>query len=284
MKYVHLTKPRSVSLLLLAALAGMVMATAELPSLSLLAQTLLGGALAAGGANALNCYLDRDLDRRMARTAGRPLASGALESRRALIFGLVLCLLSIVILALQVNGVSALLAGVGIGYYVLLYTRWLKRTSPWNVVIGGGAGAIPLLVGWTAVTGQLSATPLWLGAVVVCWTPPHFWSLALLRRREYALAGVPMLPVVHGAGETRRQILLYALLLLGLTLLLVPAGLAGPGFLGIALPLGGLLVFLALRLLHQATDRAAWLLYRYSIVYLALLFGSMILLRVMSYE
>lgn len=275
MKYVHLTKPRSVSLLLLAALAGMVMAASELPSPALLVQTLLGGALAAGGANALNCYLDRDLDWRMARTAMRPLAAGKMEPKHALLFGLGLCLLSILILALWVNPLAALLAAAGIVYYVIVYTLWLKRISPLNVVVGGGAGALPLLVGWAAVTGQLSAGALWLGAVVVCWTPPHFWSLALLRRREYALVGIPMLPVVRGEVETRRQILVYSVALLGLTLLLVPAGLAGPAFLGVALVLGSSLVFVALRLVYQASERAAWQLYRYSTVYLALLFGSM---------
>lgn len=277
--YLRLTKPRSVSLLLVTALAGMAMAGPGLPPLSLLALTLLGGALAAGGANALNCYLDRDLDRQMARTAVRPLPSGRLAPRRALLFGLVLSAASVAVFGIGVNPLSAVLAALGVLYYVVVYTWWLKRSSPWNVVIGGGAGALPLLVGWASATGQVSAWAVWLGTVVLCWTPPHFWSLALVRHREYALAGIPVLPVVRGLGETRSQILGYSIALLLLTMMLVPAGFVGILFLVSALVLGGTLVFLAVRLLHQATERAAWQLYRYSVVYLALIFGSMILDR-----
>jgi heme o synthase len=278
--YVHLAKPGSVLLLLMTALAGMIMARPELPQLHLLALTLLGGALAAGGANTLNCYLDRDLDRLMSRTAHRPLPAGEILPERALALGLVTCATSVMILAAAVNWISALLALAGILYYVLVYTIWLKRSSRWNVAIGGGAGALPILVGWSAVTGELALWPLWLGGIVVCWTMPHFWALALVRRREYALAGIPMLPVVAGEKATRQQILYTSLALVVLTLFLVPAGFAGPAFGVAALLLGALMVFMALRLLQDATDAAAWQLYRYSIVYLALLFTAMILDRI----
>ncbi|MHB0869234.1 MAG: heme o synthase [Chloroflexota bacterium] len=280
--YLRLTKPGSVALLLVTALGGMVVARPELPPWSLLALTMLGGALAAGGANTLNCYLDRDLDRLMPRTSRRPLPSGRIQPPRALAFGLLLCLLSVTVLAAGVNPLSALLAALGVFYYVVVYTLWLKRSTPWNIVIGGGAGVMPLLVGSAATTGQLSPWALWLGAVILLWTPPHFWSLALFRRREYALVAVPMLPVVRGEGETRRQILVYTLLLLLVTTLLVPAGFAGPAFLGTALLLGGWLVFQALVLLQLATPEAARQLYRYSILYLALLFGTLIIERLVQ--
>ncbi len=277
MDYVYLTKPRSILLLLVAALAGMVVARPEMPPFHLVLETLLAGALAAGGANALNCYLDRDLDQRMGRTSTRPLPAGKLLPGRALLFGLALSAASITIFALGVNWLSAALAACGIFYYVVVYTLWLKRASHWNVVIGGAAGALPLLVGSAAAGGRIAPLPLWLGAVVLLWTPPHFWSLALLRRREYAAAGVPMLPVVLGAGATHRQILAYSIALFLATLLLVPAGFAGIGFLVVALLLGAILLFLSVRLLVTATDLAAWRIYRYSIMYLALLFISMIL-------
>ena len=277
--YLRLTKPRSVLLLLLAALVGMVVSRPEPLPLGLLALTMLGGALAAGGANALNCWIDRDVDRLMARTARRPLPSGRIAPERALAFGLTLCVLAVALLASRVNWLSALLAAAGAAYYVVVYTWWLKRASHWNVVVGGGAGALPLLVGWTAATGGLSLWPLWLGAIVVCWTPPHFWALALVRREDYALAGVPMMPVVRGEEETRRQILLYSISVVALTVLLVPAGFMGIGFLPVALVLGGLLVYLAARLLRRGTDLDAVRMYRYSVVYLASLFLSMMVDR-----
>lgn len=279
MEYIQLTKPRSVLLLLVAALAGMVVARPEMPPFVVVLLTLVAGALAAGGANSLNCYLDRDLDRRMGRTSKRPLPSGSLLPGRALLFGLALSVVSVAILGLGVNWLSATLAACGIFYYVVVYTLWLKRASCWNVVIGGAAGALPLLVGSAAAGGVISPLALWLGAVVLLWTPPHFWSLALIRRMEYASAGIPMLPVVKGQGVTHRQILSYSALLFMLTLLIVPAGFAGIGFLIASLALGSVLLFLAVRLLMVATDLAAWRLYRYSIAYLALLFIAMILDR-----
>jgi heme o synthase len=277
--YIRLTKPGSVGLLLLTALAGMAAVGQGFPSLSLVAATMLGGALAAGGANALNCYLDRDLDRLMQRTALRPLPAGRLDPRRAAAFGVLLCLLSFILLAAMVNLLSALLAAAGAFYYVVVYTGWLKRESPWNVVIGGGAGVMPLLVGSAAVTGQLTSWAFALGAVIFFWTPPHFWSLALLRQEEYAQAGVPVMPEVLGSLETRRQIVLYSLVLVAISLLLPLAGFAGAGYLAVAAGLGMLMLFLSLQLLRQGSARAAGRLYRYSILYLALLFGTLIIDR-----
>ena len=279
MDYVQLTKPRSVLLLLITAVTGMVVASPALPSALPLLITLLAGSMAAGGANVLNCYLDRDLDRRMARTSSRPLALGRVRPVPVLVFGLALCAGAVALFAVGANWLSALLAAIGAFYYVVVYTLWLKRASHWNVVIGGVAGSIPLLVGSAAQSGEVVPMAVWLGVVVLLWTPPHFWSLALLRRGEYAAAGVPMLPVVKGAEETRRQIFAYSVVLLLATLLLVPAGLAGPLFLIVSVALGTVMVFMAARLLVSDSDGAAWRLYRYSIVYLALLFTSMILDR-----
>lgn len=279
LNYVQLTKPRSVLLLLVTALAGLIVARPEAPSLLLVSLTLAGGAMAAGGANALNCYLDRQLDLRMRRTASRPLPAGSIRPGRALAFGVALCAVASLLLGFGVNWLAAGLAMAGVLYYVLIYTWWLKPRSSWNVVIGGGAGAMPLLVGWVAATGQLSPWPFWMGAIVICWTPPHFWSLALVRRREYEEAGIPMLPVVRGEGETRRQIGLYSVLLLVVSLVLATTGFAGPVFLVTSLAMGLMLVIHVVELLYQATDEAAWRLYRFTILYLALLFGSLILDR-----
>ncbi|HEX2987930.1 MAG TPA: heme o synthase [Chloroflexota bacterium] len=279
MDYVRLTKPGSVGLLLLTALAGMTAVGSGLPSLSLVVATLAGGALAAGGSNALNCYLDRDLDRLMPRTANRPLPSGRLAPLKAAAFGILLCLLSFVLLAATVNLLAALLAMAGMIYYVVVYTLWLKRRSPWNVVVGGGAGGLPLLVGSAAATGEISPWALILGAVIFLWTPPHFWSLALLRRDEYGRAGLPMMPVVRGSLETRRQILLYSMFLVGLSLLVPVMGFTGSGPLFVAAILGTVMLMLALRLLRHESPRAARQLYRYSVLYLALLLSTLILDR-----
>ncbi len=279
MNYLRLTKPRSVALLLITALAGMVMARPQYPALNLLALTMLGGAMAAGGANTLNCYIDRDLDSLMDRTRRRPLPSGAIRPSRALAFGLLLCVLSVTVFAVGVNLLSAFMAAAGVFYYVVIYTLWLKRATPMNIVVGGGAGVMPLLVGSAAATGHISGWALWFGTIILLWTPPHFWSLALVRQREYRVAEVPMLPAVRGADETRRQLLAYALLLFLATLLLVPAGFASPAFQATALLLAGWLLFRAILLLHRGTPEAALQLYRYSILYLALLFGSLILDR-----
>jgi protoheme IX farnesyltransferase len=279
LSYIQLAKPRSVLLLLVTAVTGIVVASPGFPAALPLIVTVLAGGLAAGGANVLNCYLDRDLDRQMARTASRPLALGAVQPVPALILGLAMCAAAFVLFAAGANWLSALLSAIGAFYYVVVYTLWLKRASHWNVVIGGIAGSIPLLVGSAAASGQLAPMALWLGVVVLLWTPPHFWSLALLRRREYAAAGVPMLPVVKGPVETCGQILNYSVLLLLATLALVPAGLAGALFLAVAVAMGAIFVFLAARLFSSGSDADALRLYRYSILYLSVLFITVILDR-----
>jgi protoheme IX farnesyltransferase len=277
---IELTKPRSIALLLTTALGGMFIASQDFPSPAILAFTLLGGALAAGGANTLNCYFDLDLDRRMDRTAARPLPAGKIKPNQALVFGLSLCIISMLLLIVGTNPLSTALAAVGILHYVVIYTLWLKRSSPWNIVFGGVAGAMPLLVGWTAVTEQLSIWALWLGAIVFFWTPPHFWSLALLRRREYALARIPVLPITHGERESRRQILWYSVLLVALTLAATPAGFASHLFFLAASALGVVLLAYSIALFRIPTDRNAHRLYKYSTIYLALLFGVLIVDRI----
>jgi protoheme IX farnesyltransferase len=272
--YVTLTKPRVQLLLLLTTVSTMYVAGD--PSLGLVALTCLGGSLSAGGAAAVNHYWDRDIDARMARTATRPVPSGRVAPRAALTFGLVLGVLSFLELALAVNLLAASLALAGFLGYVLVYTIWLKRTTPQNIVIGGAAGAVPPLVGWAAVTGGLDPAALYLFAIVFYWTPPHFWALSLLMKDDYERVGVPMMPVVHGEAETRRQILLYTGLLVVLTLLPVVFGFFGVLYAVAAAGLGGAFLSHALRL-HRRADRASALrTYLYSLAYLALLFGAMV--------
>jgi protoheme IX farnesyltransferase len=272
--YVRLTKPRIVVLLLITTVPAMILAGAGLPSLWLMLATLVGGSIAAGSANAINMYLDRDIDEIMRRTRGRPLPAHAVTPDRALGFGFILGAVSYLFLSIAVNVLAATLALSAIAFYVFVYTMWLKRSSTQNIVIGGAAGAAPALVGWAAVTGTVAA-PAWvLFAIIFMWTPPHFWALAMRYQRDYAAAGVPMLPVVRGEDETRRQIFLYSLVLFGTTLLLVPIGRMGPVYLATAIVLGGVFVFRALRLWRDPAPARAWGLFRYSIVYLAALFGS----------
>ncbi len=275
--YVALTKPRIISLLLFTTLVPMLIAGDGPISPWLIWWTLLGGALAAGGAGAINMYLDRDIDAIMLRTRQRPVPDQRVSPLNALIFGLVLNVLAFVVLYLHTNLLTAVLAMIGTLYYVFIYTRWLKRNSPQNIVIGGAAGAVPPLVGWAAVTNQIGVEPLFLFAIIFYWTPPHFWALALLRRTEYARAGVPMMPVVRGEAETKWQILLYTLLLFALTLVLTPLGLAGPVYFICAVMLGGILLWYAYRLFREEGTRSAWKLYKYSLLYLALLFGALVL-------
>jgi protoheme IX farnesyltransferase len=274
--YLSLTKPRVISLLLLTTLGAMLMAAEGLPPLGTILLTLLGGYLAAGGAGAINCYLDRDIDHVMTRTRKRPLPSRRIQPRQALLFGLVLSLLSFLILWLGVNLLSALLALFGIFYYVVIYTQWLKRSSTQNIVIGGAAGAIPPLVGWAAATGTLSAEPFFLFAIIFYWTPPHFWALALVRREDYARAGVPMLPVVYGDRATRVQIVLYSIKLFVLSLLPAALGFLGLLYGAVALALGGLFLYYAVRMLRDTSVPATWRLYKYSLLYLALLCCAMV--------
>ncbi|HLE80263.1 MAG TPA: heme o synthase, partial [Dehalococcoidia bacterium] len=250
-----------------------------LPPLPLIAATLLGGALAAGAANTFNCYLDRDIDQVMGRTSLRPLPAGVIRPLHALLFGFGLTVLSILILGLLVNWLAASLAMAGLLYYIFVYTCWLKRSSPSNIVIGGAAGAVPPLVGWAAVTGEVSLLAVYFFAIIFFWTPPHFWALALLIRREYERARIPMLPIVRGDEETRHQILLYSLFLVAFTLLVVVFRQMGLFYLVAALALGGTFVYHAARLLQEANARAARRLFRYSILYLALLFAAMVIDR-----
>ncbi len=273
--YVTLTKPRIMSLLLLTAAGGMLVGEGGLPPLGLFLATMGGLALACGGASALNHYLDRDIDIHMKRTDRRPVATGRIPPAYALEFGLALSALSFVVLTSFVNVLAAALALFGNLFYVLVYTRWLKRTTPQNIVIGGAAGAVPPVVGWAAATGNLALPALFLFLIVFVWTPPHFWALALLIKRDYQAAGVPMLPVVRGERETARQIVLYSLALLGVTLLPVLWHTAGLVYLVSAATLGAVFVGLALALARH-TDRAhAHRLFSYSLTYLALLFVAM---------
>ncbi len=277
--YVALTKPRIISLLLLTTVAAMFVADPGGPALATVLWTMLGGYLAAGGAGAINHYLERESDARMARTRSRPIASGRVEPWHGLVFGIALGASAVVQLALTVNPLSAALAATGLLGYVFLYTIWLKPRTPQNIVLGGAAGAVPPLVGWAAATGQLSLDALWLFAVVFCWTPPHFWALSLLIAEDYARTGVPMLPVVAGEAATRRQIVLYSLLLVALTTLPVATGLFGAAYLVAALTLGACFIGLAAALLAQPSRQAARRLYLSSLLYLALLFVAMALDR-----
>jgi protoheme IX farnesyltransferase len=273
--YLALTKPRIIILLLITTVPAMILAAEGLPSLWLVVVTLVGGTLAAGGANAINCYVDRDLDQLMHRTQGRPLPSGRTEPEGALVFGVTLGLIAFVGLAALVNLLSAVLAASAMLFYVFVYTLWLKRSTPQNIVIGGAAGAMPPLIGWAAVTNSVELPALVLFAIVVVWTPPHFWSLALHFSSDYERAGVPMLPVIRGEGETKVQIVIYSLVLVAVSLLLFATGAVGYFYVGAALVLGAAFVLLALRLLADAASRTSMALFAYSIVYLAFLFGAM---------
>jgi protoheme IX farnesyltransferase len=276
--YVTLTKPRVMSLLLITGLCAMFVGAKGAPSAWLAVVTMSGLALACGGASALNHVLDRDIDKLMgARTRARPLAAERMPAAHALEFGLTLSAFSFVLLASLVNVLTAVLALVGNLFYVLVYTRWLKRSTPQNIVIGGAAGAVPPLVGWAAVTGNLTLPALWLFLIVFFWTPPHFWALALLIRRDYEAARIPMLPVVRGIRETTRQIVLYALVLVASTVVPFVWGSLGVAYLVAALGLGAAFVLLALRLRRDATPRRASQLFHYSLLYLALLFVAMAL-------
>jgi heme o synthase len=277
--YLTLTKPKVQSLLLFTTVTTMYVAGE--PSLGLIFLTCLGGALSAGGAGAINHVVDRDIDRTMARTADRPIAAGRISPRAGTIFGLTLASSSFLLMSLTINPLAASLSLSGFVGYVGVYTLWLKRRTPQNIVIGGAAGAVPPLVAWAAVTGELSGMAFYMFAIVFFWTPPHFWALSLLIKDDYARTGVPMLPVVRGEAETRRQIALYALALVAISLLPVVGGLLGIPYLAAALLLGGAFCVLALQLRANRQRRAALRLYLYSLVYLALLFTAMAADRVL---
>jgi heme o synthase len=273
--YVELTKPKVQTLLLFTTV--MTMEIAGSPSVSKIGLTCLGGYLSAGGAGAVNHYYDRDIDAKMKRTASRPIPSGRVSARAALIYGITLSALSFLVLGTCVNLLSASLALAGFVGYVGVYTVWLKRRTPQNIVIGGAAGAIPPLVGWAAVRGSLSWTAVYLFAIVFYWTPPHFWALSLLMKDEYAKVSVPMMPVVRGERETRRQILLYTLLLYAISQLPFCAGAFGGVYLAASMVLGLLFIGGAVWLYRSASRRVALRLYLFSLAYLAMLFGAMVL-------
>jgi protoheme IX farnesyltransferase len=273
--YVTLTKPKVQLLLLLTTITTMYVAGD--PSPGLVAITVVGGFLSAGGAGAFNHYYDRDIDAQMGRTASRPVPSGRISPRAAVIYAFALQALSFLILATAANLTAAFLALAGFVWYTLVYTVWLKRRSPQNIVIGGAAGAVPPLVGWAAATGSVAPAALYLFAIVFYWTPPHFWALSLLMKNEYARVNVPMMPVVHGEAETRRQIVLYTLLLTVLTLLPVVFGFFGVIYAVFAVGLGAAFIALSLRLQRQADRKSALRTYLFSLGYLAVLFVAMVL-------
>jgi protoheme IX farnesyltransferase len=280
--YIALTKPRIVELLLVTTFPAMVVAADGIPDLWLAFATLLGGSLAAGGANTINCYVDRDIDAIMRRTQKRPLPSGAIPPQRALAFGIVLTVVSFVFLTTTVNLLTACLALSANLFYVFVYTLWLKRSTVENIVIGGAAGAIPPLCGWAAVTNDLSAAPLIMFAIVFLWTPPHFWALAIGYSNDYAAAQVPMLPVTHGAVEARRRSLVYAAVTVAVSLSLYLTGDVGVLYLVSAALLGFVFVWMAWRQIKVATNRAAMSLFRYSTTYLGLIFAAMVVDRLVG--
>lgn len=275
--YVELTKPRIVLVLCFTTVTTMVIAAGGLPALDVFLYTLLGGILAAGGSSAINQYIDRDMDAKMSRTSRRPIPSGRIPPSNALVFGLSLVAWSFVILAVFVNVLTAVLALVGSLYYVVIYTILLKRNTVVNILIGGGAGAFPVLVGWAAVTGSLSYEAGLLFAIIFWWTPPHSWALAILVNADYTRANVPMMPAAYGERATSYQILLYSIQLVLITLLPVLFGLLGPIYLLAALGLGAVLVSKAWALIQAATKAVARSTYKFSTAYLAFLFMAMIL-------
>jgi protoheme IX farnesyltransferase len=272
-----LSKPLIVALLLVTTYGGLVMGGKAFPSASLTFWTLFGGALAAAGSSALNQYIDRDLDKNMQRTAKRPLADARLTPAEGLSYGLALCLISYYVMAGYVNFLAALLSLTGIFYYVLLYSVWLKKATVQNIVIGGGAGAIPPMVGWAAATGELTLAAWILFAIIFMWTPPHFWALAIVRMKDYEKAGVPMLPVVVGEEKTRQQILIYTIELIAVTLLLPVFNLSGIFYLISAVLLGAALFYAAWKVFKIGGNKTAWMMYRWSSMYLAFIFLALMI-------
>ncbi|HEY0529390.1 MAG TPA: heme o synthase [Gemmatimonadaceae bacterium] len=275
---VMLTKPRIISLLLVTTIAPMFVAGS--PTFLLVLVVLLGGYMMAGGANAVNMYLDRDIDTRMSRTRLRPIPSGRMGPRAVLAFGVALATAATFLLARYVNVLTAVLALGGFYFYVFVYTRWLKRTTPQNIVIGGAAGAFPPLVGWAAMTGTVDLTAMYLFLIVFYWTPPHFWALALLKQRDYGRAGIPMAPLVWGERATMQQMMWYNVILIALTLLPVAFGAFGLIYFVSALILGALLLIGVIRISTSADfTKPAWTVYKFSLLYLALLFVAMVIDR-----
>lgn len=274
--YVRLTKPRVISLLLVTTLLAMIMAQHGWPSGQKVLWTMIGGYLSAGGANAINQWFDRDIDATMRRTSNRPIPSGRIGATHALVYGLVISVASVLILGFGVNWPTAGYATLGLLLYVLLYTLWLKRTTTQNIVIGGAAGAVPPLVGWAAIEGSVGLGAVLLFAIVFYWTPPHFWALAVLLKTDYQEVGVPMLPVVRGELETARQVLWWTLVMVGVSLLPVAAGISGSMYFVSALVLGLWFTASAVQLLRHPTEKsAARKTFSYSMLYLALLFVAL---------
>src|SRR5689334_21669655 len=275
---VALTKPRIISLLLVTTIAPMFVAGH--PSWTLVAAVFVGGYLMAGGANAVNMYMDRDIDDRMSRTRLRPIPSGRMQPREVLAFGVLLSTTATYLFAATANVLTAALGLAGFYFYVFVYTRWLKRSTPQNIVIGGAAGAFPPLVGWAAITNRVDLFAVYLFLIIFYRTPPHFWALALLKQKDYGKAGVPMAPLVWGEAETKRQMFWYTLILIPLTLLPFAFGALGGIYLASAVVLGGIFVVEVVRV-TRATEwtKKAWRLYKFSLLYLALLFAAMVVDR-----
>ncbi len=273
--YVALTKPRIIELLLVTTVPTQIVAQRGMPPLWLIVATVFGGTLAAGGANAINMYVDRDIDKLMSRTQNRPLATGAIEPRNALIFAVALEIVAFAFLWATVNLLSAALAVSACLFYVFVYTLWLKRTSTHNIVIGGAAGAVPVLIGWSSVTNSLDWAPVVLFAVIFIWTPPHYWPLAIRYRDDYAAADVPMLPVMVDDKVTCRRIIAYTLALWATTLVFAPVADMGLTYLGSAIALGAIFLFQTVRLFVDPTPARAMRVFGWSITYVTLLFGAM---------
>jgi protoheme IX farnesyltransferase len=273
--YFALTKPRIIELLLITTVPPMIVAAEGMPSLSLIFFTLLGGALAAGGAGAINCYVDRDIDELMTRTRKRPLPQHRVAPFNAVVFGVILGVISFFLMWATVNLLSAWLTLGALLFYVFVYSIGMKRSTPQNIVIGGAAGAVPALVGWSAVTGTVELPALALFGIIFYWTPPHFWALSMRYEKEYAAAGVPMMPVVYGREETAKHILLYSFLLFAMSLIFFSVARMGLVYLGSAIVLNAIFIWYAVRLNRKPQPRIAWGLFHYSIYYLALLFTAM---------
>jgi len=280
--YYEITKPRIAYLLLITTFAAMVMAARGLPPIGLTLLTLAGGALAAGSAGCFNCIFDRDIDRLMVRTMTRPIAAGRISARAALVFATVLCIVSFAVLYRFVNPLAAELSLAGNAYYVLIYTMWLKRATTLNIVIGGAAGAVPPLVGWAAVDHNVGAPALALFALIFLWTPPHFWALALMANTDYEKAKIPMLPNVRGVARTKKEIFVYSIVLVVMSLALTPLHVMGLWYLVPAAILGGVFLWDAWRMLVGPTKPLARVLFKYSLLYLALMCGAMVVDRVIG--
>ncbi len=280
--YYEITKPRIAYLLLITTFAAMVMAARGMPPIGLTLLTLAGGALAAGSAGCFNCIFDRDIDRLMVRTMTRPIAAGRISARAALVFATVLGIVSFAVLYRFVNPLAAELSLAGNAYYVLIYTMWLKRATTLNIVIGGAAGAVPPLVGWAAVDHNVGAPALALFALIFLWTPPHFWALALMANTDYEKAKIPMLPNVRGIARTKKEIFVYSIVLVVVSLALTPLHVMGLWYFVPAAILGGVFLWDAWRMLVGPTKPLARVLFKYSLLYLALMCGAMVVDRVIG--